>query len=97
MRIRAQSAVRGLLAAGVALLVVTTVGAASAQNLAPETFADLAAKVTPAVVNISSTQQVSGGDAQDLPFQFPPGSPFEQFFHNFKNHKGGSVTALGSG
>jgi len=97
VRIRAQSAVRGLLAAGVALLVVTTVGAASAQNLAPETFADLAAKVTPAVVNISSTQQVSGGDAQDLPFQFPPGSPFEQFFHNFKNHKGGSVTALGSG
>jgi serine protease Do len=91
------SAVRGLLAGGVALLVVSTVGAASAASLPPETFADLAAKVTPAVVNISSTQQVAAGDQQDMPFDFPPGSPFEQFFHNFKNHKGENVTALGSG
>ena len=94
---KALSAVKGLLAAGVALLVVTTVGAASAASLPPETFADLAAKVTPAVVNVSSTQHMAGGDQQDMPFDFPPGSPFEQFFHHFKNHKGENVTALGSG
>jgi serine protease Do len=100
-RSKAQSAVKGLLAAGVALLVVATVGAASAASLPPETFADLAAKVTPAVVNISSTQHMTGaGDEQGdqgMPFNFPPGSPFEQFFHHYKNRKGEKVTALGSG
>src|ERR1700693_4619987 len=98
-RNKAQSAVKGLLAAGVALLVVTTVGAASAASLPPETFADLAAKVTPAVVNISSTHHAKGPMDSDIP-DFPKGSPFEQFFRNFRGHgqKGSQdVTALGSG
>jgi serine protease Do len=53
---------------------------------APDSFADLAARLLPSVVNISTTQTVktASGDQgeSDLP-QFPPGSPFEQFFHNF--------------
>src|SRR5262249_19991143 len=71
-------------------------------TLPPATFADLAAKVTPAVVNISSTHhEASGGDQPDVPFDFPPGSPFEQFFKHFREHRkqdsGQDMTALGSG
>jgi serine protease Do len=56
---------------------------------APSSFADLAAKLLPAVVNISSTQSVqarAGGPNQgpEVPL-FPPGSPFEQFFKDFLN------------
>jgi serine protease Do len=57
---------------------------------APDGFADLAEKLLPAVVNVSSTQSVQtakGGppSGPDVPI-FPPGSPFEQFFKDFLNH-----------
>ena len=56
---------------------------------APESFADLAEKLLPAVVNISSSQtiQAKGGNpapGPEIPV-FPPGSPFEQFFKDFMN------------
>jgi len=56
---------------------------------APDSFADLAAKLLPAVVNISSTQTVQArngapGVGPEMPL-FPPGSPFEQFFKDFLN------------
>jgi serine protease Do len=57
---------------------------------APDGFADLAARLLPAVVNISSTQNVQAngnggpGAGPDMPM-FPPGSPFEQFFKDFLN------------
>src|SRR6516164_7098124 len=57
---------------------------------APDSFADLAAKLLPAVVNISSTQAVQAragggpGAGPEIPL-FPPGSPFEQFFKDFLN------------
>jgi serine protease Do len=56
---------------------------------APDSFADLAAKLLPAVVNISSTQAVvaqrgNPGAGPEIPM-FPPGSPFEQFFKDFMN------------
>jgi serine protease Do len=59
---------------------------------APDSFADLAAKLLPAVVNVSSTQTVTAknnpagnpGAGPELPM-FPPGSPFEQFFKDFLN------------
>jgi len=63
----------------------------------PGSFADLAAKLLPAVVNVASSQLVTahnGGDGPgagpELPM-FPPGSPFEQFFKDFlnRNHPGG--------
>jgi serine protease Do len=78
---------------------------------APDGFADLAARLLPSVVNISTTQtlKTAGGgdqDAPDMP-QFPPGSPFEKFFHDFLDHgvpKGEhpdlgprKATSLGSG
>ncbi len=50
----------------------------------PESFADLAASLSPAVVNVSSsqaTQQRADRGTPDL--GMPPGSPFEQFFRDF--------------
>lgn len=56
----------------------------------PASFADLAQKVAPAVVNISSTHKVDGADEDNpfagpdgMPFNFPPGSPFEEFLKPF--------------
>jgi serine protease Do len=99
---RARSALRGMMTAGVALLVVSFAGAASAASLPPSTFADLAAKVTPAVVNISSTQHVAASPDEAAPFDFPKGSPFEEFFKHHQQGPGGKdkgqdLTALGSG
>lgn len=74
-----------VLAVAAAAPLVNTPAAARG---APDSFADLAAKLLPAVVNISSTQEaqaragVPGGPEVPL---FPPGSPFEQFFKDFLN------------
>ena len=61
---------------------------------APESFADLAAQLLPAVVNISSVQngQVRADRGPETP-SFPPGSPFEQFFKDFldRNKPGGGT------
>ncbi len=58
---------------------------------APDSFADLAASLLPAVVNISSQQAVQAKADRpagpDEP-QFPQGSPFEQFFHDFMERHG---------
>jgi serine protease Do len=66
---------------------------------APDSFADLAAKLLPAVVNISTSQTVaarSDRGAPDMP-QFPPGSPFERFFRDFmeRNRPPGTPTPRG--
>ncbi len=48
----------------------------------PPSFADLVEKISPAVVNISTTKEIAGGPDFPVP-QFPPGSPFEEFFKEF--------------
>lgn len=50
---------------------------------APEGFADLAEKLLPSVVNISTKQSIDSDDMHSFDFQFPPGSPFEEFFKEF--------------
>ncbi len=52
---------------------------------APTSFADLAERLLPAVVNISSSQLLTAqGNRPGPEFPvFPPGSPFEQFFKDF--------------
>lgn len=52
---------------------------------APDSFADLAEKLLPTVVNISTTQKVVELDPQTMPEvpQFPEGSPFQDFFKEF--------------
>ena len=62
----------------------------------PESFADLAERLMPSVVNISTTQTVVTNTNQ-LPFTFPPGSPFEDMFKEFGAPKERKSSALGSG
>ncbi len=62
----------------------------------PASFADLAEKLMPSVVNISTTQTVVT-NTNPFPFQFPPGSPFEDMFKEFGTPKERKSSALGSG
>ncbi|MFW2543632.1 DegQ family serine endoprotease [Primorskyibacter sp. 2E107] len=68
---------------------------------APETFADLAETISPAVVNITTTTTVAGRTGpQGI---VPEGSPFEDFFREFQDRQGPNSdrprrsSALGSG
>ncbi len=71
---------------------------------APESFADLSARLLPSVVNISTTQTIKRqqGPSAQRP-QLPPGSPFEDFFREFfdRQQRRGTpnrrATSLGSG
>jgi len=57
-------------------------------NTAPDSFADMVEDLLPAVVNISSTQKAEEpSDYPGMP-QFPPGSPFEDFFEEFMDKRG---------
>ena len=100
-----------------ALLLAGAPGAAAATGPAavppsfpaPPSFADLAARLLPAVVNVASTETVpSSGDhgRQEPPLPpLPPGSPLQKFFHDFMNHDHGGnappppdrLQSLGSG
>ena len=63
----------------------------------PESFADLAEKLSPSVVNISTTTVIEQ-KSREMP-SFPPGSPFEDFFKQFEKPGGKKRKAqsLGSG
>ena len=50
---------------------------------APSSFADLAEKLMPSVVNISTSQTVVTRSNPFPGFEFPPGSPFEDMFKDF--------------
>jgi len=97
------------LALGAQLLLVNP---APVEARAPDgDFADLAERLLPSVVNISTTQTVKNKPgASNVPEgmpQFPPGSPFEEFFKDFfdRQQRGGGggnrpprqVSSLGSG
>ena len=62
----------------------------------PASFADLAERLMPSVVNISTTQTVVT-KSNPFPFQFPPGSPFEDMFKEFGTPQKRKASALGSG
>ncbi|MDC0549149.1 DegQ family serine endoprotease [Alphaproteobacteria bacterium] len=69
----------------------------SHSNSVPESFADLAEKLSPSVVNISTTTVIEQ-KSREMP-SFPPGSPFEDFFKQFEKPGGKKRKAqsLGSG
>ncbi|MFE1603071.1 DegQ family serine endoprotease [Methylobacterium sp. ID0610] len=69
-----------------ALSVGTTALPAIAHAKGPESLADLAEKVTDAVVNISASTTVETR-GRTLP-QLPPGTPFEDLFEDFFNRRG---------
>ncbi len=78
----------------------------AAVKLYPMSFADMAQKLLPAVVNVSTMASVESDTPpqpeMEMP-QFPPGSPFEDFFKDFmdkqkeRNGRPQKVSALGSG
>ena len=68
---------------------------AHAKNI-PGSFADLAEKLMPSVVNIASTQTIRT-TSNPFPFEFPEGSPFEDMFKEFNQPSERKATGLGSG
>ncbi len=62
----------------------------------PSSFADLAERLMPSVVNISTTTTITTR-SNPFPFQFPPGSPFEDMFKEFGAPQERQSSALGSG
>ena len=81
------------------LLILIFLSASISSVLArstPESFADLAEKLMPSVVNISTTQTVRSA-TNPFPFQFPPGSPFEDMFKEFQTPTERKASSLGSG
>ena len=74
--------------ASVAAALLLAIALASAPEVlargAPDSFADLAERLSPAVVIIRTTQQVRGrGPGRPETPQFPPGSPFKEYFRDF--------------
>ncbi len=72
----------------------------------PESLSGLAEKVMDAVVNISASTNVPAEQQRAVPLpQMPPGTPFQEFFDEFMNPKGGNggtipqhkSSSLGSG
>ena len=78
------------------LILLFTFNYANAKS-APESFANLAEKLSPSVVNISTTTVVEQKSTQTP--SFPPGSPFEDFFKQFDKpeNKKRRAQSLGSG
>jgi len=64
--------------------------------MVPSSFADLAEKLMPSVVNIASTQTIRT-TSNPFPFEFPEGSPFEDMFKEFNQPRERKATGLGSG
>ena len=99
---RLNAYLNGLFAVLVALFLMTAPTLAQAQGRsAPDSFADLAERLLPSVVNISTTQVIEGRRGMELP-KLPPGSPFEDFFKEFfdrnqPEHRSRKATSLGSG
>ena len=80
----------------VTLFLTLSLSAQSNSKTVPASFADLAEKLMPSVVNISTTQTVVT-NTNPFPFQFPPGSPFEDMFKEFGTPQERKSSALGSG
>ncbi len=83
-----------------ALMVGLLLAQALAAQARPDSFADLADKISPAVVNITTSTVVERGTGP-API-VPEGSPFEDFFEQFRDRLGEGdrpqrSSALGSG
>ncbi len=88
-------------AATTALLIGTALPMASpAYAFGPESVADLAESLLPAVVNISTSQTIDGpdggGGVVPMP-KLPDGSPFQDFFDQFFNDQPGGDGGNGGG
>ncbi len=98
-----RGALQAFIALAMALALVMTSALRAEARGAPESFADLAEKVSPAVVNITTSTLIA---QQTGPRPMvPEGSPFEDFFRDFLDREHGNDApgqqrrsqALGSG
>ena len=80
----------------IVLYSVVLLNISASAKTVPDSFADLAEKLMPSVVNISTTQTIKT-NVNPFPFQFPPGSPFEDMFKEFGTPQERKATFLGSG
>ena len=80
----------------VSLIIYLNLQTYSFSQNTPGSFADLAEKLMPSVVNISTTTIIKT-QSNPFPFQFPPGSPFEDMFKEFGAPQERKSSALGSG
>ena len=80
------------------LLILFSINIQNNTNAAnmPASFADLAEKLMPSVVNISTTTTITTR-SNPFPFEFPPGSPFEDMFKDYGTPQKRQTSALGSG
>ena len=85
---------------GISVMFIMAQALAAAARGAPESFADLAERISPAVVNITTSTTVAGRTGpQGI---VPEGSPFEDFFREFQDRgnrgdRPRRSSALGSG
>jgi serine protease Do len=85
-----------------AMLLALLLPVASQTRNGPTSVAPVAEKLIDAVVNISTSQTMKGPEGVPLP-RVPKGAPFEEFFEDFFNRRGGrspadrKVSSLGSG
>ena len=77
------------------LLNIGFVNSSNAKSI-PDSFADLAERLMPSVVNIATTQTIKT-KTNPFPFQFPPGSPFEKMFKDYNQPTERKASSLGSG
>ena len=78
------------------IALILTLQLKSLSQEIPSSFADLAERLMPSVVNISTTTTITT-QSNPFPFQFPPGSPFEDMFKEFGAPQERQSSALGSG
>ncbi len=84
-----QTIKRGFVATSL-IVTMTFSGVLSAQADGPESVADLAEQLLPAVVNISTSQRVVATDQRRVPVpRAPEGSPFQEFFDEFFGERDG--------
>jgi serine protease Do len=91
---------RLLIASALLLTLLLTVPGSGSARPAPESFADLVEKLTPAVVNIATSFNAEAGSGESPFGELPPGTPPDEFYEFF-NRRGGApshpITSLGSG
>ncbi len=80
----------------ISIIFILNIQTKSISQSFPGSFADLAEKLMPSVVNISTTTIITT-QSNPFPFQFPPGSPFEDMFKEFGVPQERQSSALGSG